>query len=145
MDFTIGIDIGGTNFRIGMVGRDGEIINFEKNSSRIFDKGDVIETLYLNISDYMKRYNAADSIKAIAIGLPSMVSKDKKTVISTPNLKGFDNIPFGDTLSKKLGIPVYVDRDVNFLLQMILLHWVFRKILLFSAFISEPALEMPFI
>ena len=35
MDFTIGIDIGGTNFRIGMVGRDGEIINFEKNSSRI--------------------------------------------------------------------------------------------------------------
>lgn len=87
MDFTIGIDIGGTNFRIGMVGRDGEIINFEKNSSRIFDKGDVIETLYLNISDYMKRYNAADSIKAIAIGLPSMVSKDKKTVISTPNLK----------------------------------------------------------
>ena len=76
MDFTIGIDIGGTNFRIGMVGRDGEIINFEKNSSRIFDKGDVIETLYLNISDYMKRYNAADSIKAIAIGLPSMVSKD---------------------------------------------------------------------
>jgi len=100
-----------------MVGRDGEIINFEKNSSRIFDKGDVIETLYLNISDYMKRYNAADSIKAVAIGLPSMVSKDKKTVISTPNLKGFDNIPFGDTLSKKLGIPVYVDRDVNFLLQ----------------------------
>lgn len=93
----------------------------------------------------MKRYNAADSIKAVAIGLPSMVSKDKKTVISTPNLKGFDNIPFGDTLSKKLGIPVYVDRDVNFLLQMILLHWVFRKILLFSAFISEPALEMPFI
>lgn len=117
MDFTIGIDIGGTNFRIGMVGRDGEIINFEKNSSRIFDKGDVIETLYLNISDYVKRYNAADSIKAVAIGLPSMVSKDKKTVISTPNLKGFDNIPFGDTLSKKLGIPVYVDRDVNFLLQ----------------------------
>lgn len=91
----------------------------------------------------MKRYNASDSIKAVAIGLPSMVSKDKKTVISTPNLKGFDNIPFGDTLSKKLGIPVYVDRDVNFLLQMILLHWVFRKILLFSAFISEPALGMP--
>ena len=75
MDFTIGIDIGGTNFRIGMVGRDGEIINFEKNSSRIFDKGDVIETLYLNISDYMKRYNASDSIKAVAIGLPSMVSR----------------------------------------------------------------------
>ena len=49
MDFTIGIDIGGTNFRIGMVGRDGEIINFEKNSSRIFDKGDVIALSLIHI------------------------------------------------------------------------------------------------
>lgn len=38
MDFTIGIDIGGTNFRIGMVGRDGEIINFEKIRAEFLTK-----------------------------------------------------------------------------------------------------------
>ena len=65
----------------------------------------------------MKRYNAADSIKAVAIGLPSMVSKDKKTVISTPNLKGLIIYRSEIRSAKKLGIPVYVDRDVNFLLQ----------------------------
>ncbi|MEG2080320.1 MAG: ROK family protein, partial [Oscillospiraceae bacterium] len=113
MDYTIGIDIGGTNFRIGMVSKDGQIENFEKNSSRIFGSGDVIETLFLQISDYIKRYNAKDKIKAVAIGLPSMVSKDKKTVISTPNLKGFDNILFGDVLEEKLGFPIFIDRDVN--------------------------------
>ncbi|MEG1834841.1 MAG: allose kinase [Oscillospiraceae bacterium] len=117
MDYTIGIDIGGTNFRIGMVSKDGQIENFEKNSSRIFGSGDVIETLFLQISDYIKRYNAKDKIKAVAIGLPSMVSKDKKTVISTPNLKGFDNILFGDVLEEKLGFPIFIDRDVNYLLQ----------------------------
>lgn len=117
MDYTIGIDIGGTNFRIGMVKENGEIENFEKNSSRIFDKGNVVDILYTQINEYMRRYETAGKLKAVAIGLPSMVSKDKKTVISTPNLKGFDNIQFGDTLTEKLKIPVYLDRDVNYLLQ----------------------------
>lgn len=117
MNYTIGIDIGGTNFRIGMVGEDGEIFNFEKNSSRIFDKGDVVDTLYNQITEYIRRCDAKGKIRAVAIGLPSMVSKDKKTVYSTPNLKGFDNINIGDTLEAKLAFPVYIDRDVNFLLQ----------------------------
>ena len=30
MDYVIGIDIGGTNFRIGTVSEDGQLMNFEK-------------------------------------------------------------------------------------------------------------------
>lgn len=53
-------------------------------------------------------------ISAVAIGIPSIVSKDKKTVYSTPNLKGFDNINLGDPLSKYFGIPIFIDRDDKF-------------------------------
>ena len=115
-NYTIGIDIGGTNFRIGTVTEDGRVLNFEKNSSRVFDEGDVVETIYENIISYMKRYGITDSVKAVAVGIPSIVSKDKKVIISTPNLRGFNNIRFSDILGEKLGLPVYLDRDVNFLL-----------------------------
>ena len=64
----------------------------------------------------MDRYGIRDSVRAAAVGIPSIVSKDKKTIISTPNLKGFNNIRFSDKLQEKLGIPVFLDRDVNFLL-----------------------------
>ena len=114
---TIGIDIGGTNFRIGTVDENDEIQNFEKNSSRIFDNGNVVETMADAIKSYMARYGVTENVCAVGVGIPSMVSKDKRTIISTPNLKGFDNLRFADALEEKLSLPVYLDRDVNFLLQ----------------------------
>ena len=36
MKYALGIDIGGTNFRIGVIGENGELIGFEKKSSKIF-------------------------------------------------------------------------------------------------------------
>lgn len=116
-DFTLGIDIGGTNFRIGMVSSTGEIKNFVKKSSSVFSTGNAVDRLFHEITDYFDEFSCRDQVLAVAVGLPSMVSKDKKTVLSTPNLKGFDNVHFGNQLSDRLGIPVYLDRDVNFLLQ----------------------------
>lgn len=114
---TLGIDIGGTNFRIGTVDENGNIENFEKNSSRVFLRGDAEYMLLTEIEGYIGRYSLQNKISAAAIGLPSIISKDKTTVISTPNLKGFDNKKLSSQISKQLGFPVFVDRDVNFLLQ----------------------------
>src|SRR5699024_11373871 len=101
---TIGIDIGGTNFRIGTVDENDEIQNFEKNSSRIFDNGNVVETMADAIKSYMARCGVTENVCAVGVGIPSMVSKDKRTIISTPNLKGFDNLRFADALEEKLSL-----------------------------------------
>lgn len=116
-DYTIGIDIGGTNFRMGFVDENGEIDNFIKKSSRIFDDGNVVEILCAEIQSYINEFGKGKNILAAALGIPSIVSKDKRTILSTPNLKGFDNVQVGDTLSKRLGFKVFLDRDVNYLLQ----------------------------
>lgn len=114
---TLGIDIGGTNFRIGVVDSKGEVHSFEKNSSRVFDNGNVDKVICDEISSYIEKYNYKGKVSAVAIGLPSLISKDKKTVISTPNINGFDNLRLSDVIGERLNVPVYVDRDVNFLLQ----------------------------
>lgn len=133
MQVVIGIDIGGTNFRIGAVDCNGNIYNFEKKSSGILCTGDCITALYDEITKYIKEYNY-DDVKAITVGIPSIVSKDKKTVYSTPNLKGFDNINFVDPLSEKLNIPVILDRDVNFLLMNDIKNLNLDKSLLITGF-----------
>lgn len=117
MDYVIGIDIGGTNFRIGMVSEYGIVENFQKKSSSILTQGNSVESLAAEIQSYMEEYSAQDKVKAVAIGLPSIVSKDKKFIYSTPNLKGFDNLNLVDPLSERLQMPVFMDRDVNYLLQ----------------------------
>lgn len=116
MDYVIGIDIGGTNFRIGTVSADGKLMNFEKKSSRILVADGAVEGISKEIKQYIIRYDLEGKIKAVAIGVPSIVSKDKSFVYSTPNLKGIDNIDLGNLLSNHLNLPVYIDRDVNYLL-----------------------------
>ena len=42
MNYVIGIDIGGTNFRIGTVTEDGKLMNFERKSSRSLVSDDAV-------------------------------------------------------------------------------------------------------
>lgn len=116
MKYVIGIDIGGTNLRIGTVTRDGRLEYFEQKSSAALVSDDAIEKLGKEIKEYINRYKLEEKVEAIAIGVPSIVSKDKSFIYSTPNLKGIENLDLGNLLSTYLHIPVFIDRDVNFLL-----------------------------
>lgn len=115
--YVIGIDIGGTNFRIGMVTVDGNIHNFKIMSSSILTvNNDAIGNLTTCIRNYIEEFSYGDLL-AIAVGFPSTISKDKKVVYSTPNLDGFNNLNIVDPLEKEFDVPVFLDRDVNFLLK----------------------------
>ena len=76
--FALGIDIGGTNFRMGAVGGDGRIYTFTRTSSSIFSHGNAVEILKEEIKSYLKNSGFEGRIKAAAIGIPAIVSKDKK-------------------------------------------------------------------
>jgi len=112
----IGIDIGGTNFRIGYVDHDNELHHFEHKSITFITNGDVVANLASAIHDYTQRYDLTNRVDHITVGLPSIVSKDKSYVYSTPNLPSLNELDLGNLLRDAVGIPVYIDRDVNFLL-----------------------------
>ena len=112
--YILGIDIGGTNFRIGLVSQIYEITEFKIISIKELQKGNFIDNLIKQIEFYINLYK--EEIEAIGIGFPSIVSKDKKYVYSTPNIKNLDNINITDSLEKKLNIPIYINKDVNFLI-----------------------------
>lgn len=116
MKQVIGIDIGGTNFRIGSVSETGNLSCFEKQLSKKLNEQNAVEYLADEIQSYIKRYQLDGKVLAVTIGVPSIVSKDKSFMYSTPNLKGLENVNLGHRLESKLGISVTIDRDVNYLL-----------------------------
>ncbi len=115
--FALGIDIGGTNFRMGIVGGDGKIHSFTRTPSNVFSVGNAVEILLREIKVYLKQSGYEGRIKAAAAGIPATVSKDKKSVLSSPNLKAFDGVTISEDFESALGFSFYIDRDVNFLLQ----------------------------
>ena len=68
-DVTIGIDIGGTHFRIGTVAVDGSLSGFEKISSGKFGGGDGVSVLVDEVRGYMERWKPDGNVKAVTIGI----------------------------------------------------------------------------
>ena len=113
-EYILGLDIGGTNFRIGLVDSKYEVIDFKIKSISELKNGDFIKNIVSEIKEYIYKY--PKNIEAIGIGFPSIISKDKQIIYSTPNIENLNNIEIVKMLSKYIEIPIFIDRDVNFLM-----------------------------
>ncbi|MDR2752609.1 MAG: ROK family protein, partial [Clostridiales bacterium] len=60
--------------------------------------------------------NHEKDICGVSAGFPSTIDKDRKTLLSTPNIKGLNQVEAARILEEKLGVPAFVDKDVNCLL-----------------------------
>lgn len=116
-NLTLGIDIGGTNLRMGVVNEKGEILSFSREPSSAFTEENAKDVLCEKIENHLAENGFTGKIAAAAAGLPALMSRDKKTVLSAPNVKGFDGLQFDESFEQRLGFPVFADRDTNFLLQ----------------------------
>lgn len=115
----IGIDLGGTNLRIGAVTRANEMIAPSKiRSSIIADAENPIGKICEIIENYMKETGIRE-IEAISIGVPSSVSNDKETIICTTNIRNkkgevvFSDINIAKDIREYFHVPVFVNNDVN--------------------------------
>lgn len=115
--YILGIDIGGTNVRIGMVKEDGSLEHFEMHRSSELLLDEPLKKLGKFIKLYIKQNAINKYILGIVIGFPSTIDKSRKTVLSTPNINGLNDLNVVDYLEQLLGIRVMIDRDVNLNLQ----------------------------
>jgi len=109
----LGIDIGGTNFRIGIVREDGSLAKFEKvPTASVFCSGDVLGDL----AGFLKSASAGFPFDAVTIGFPATLNRDRTQVVQAPNIPFMEQVPVVDTLQAALGVPVLAERDVTFAL-----------------------------
>lgn len=122
-DYIIGIDIGGTNFRAGLVSSNGSVSNVQIMPSRFLGETD---DGVLRLIEFTEQYIGSLRIDGkiyVSVGIPGSVSADKKSTLSVPNIQNadgkyvFDNKEVVETMSQAIGVPVLINRDVNNLLQ----------------------------
>lgn len=113
--YILGVDIGGTNIRIGAIRKDGSLIHQKIDSSRqLFKTEGAVQAL----GDYLESFmlDSPGKLQGICIGFPGTVSKDKKTVLSIPHLSNFSGKNIGGILSERFGVPTICEHDVILLL-----------------------------
>ena len=111
----IGIDIGGTNFRVGAVGPEGDVQQFRKISVHdVFQSADPLADLLSFLRQYIPSTPAGQ--EAICIGFPATINRERTRVLQAPNLPAMENLPVVEYLTRELGIPVFIERDVTLVL-----------------------------
>lgn len=110
--YAIGIDLGGTNIKVGIVSQGGKIVSKTsiKTDAHLGPKA-VIKNIKKGITEILK--NNSFKISGIGIGAPGIVSTKKGIVQNPPNLPGWDEIALGSIIKKEFGIKVSVENDAN--------------------------------
>lgn len=110
-EFILGVDVGGTHIRYGLVDDKNEVIFASKirtiNNEVLFKEW---------LSELIKSEYKEYLIKSISIGLPGIVNPDENRIISLPNLNGFVNENFFLDLQQYLGVKVNIHKDTVHLL-----------------------------
>ncbi len=109
----IGIDLGGTTVKSGLVSASGEVL-YENRLPTLADQGPaaVIGQIEAGIRDIIA-WKGKPTIAAVGIGAPGVVD-DRGVVKAPPNLKGWDEVHLADEVAKRFpGHHVIVENDAN--------------------------------
>ena len=111
--YYIGIDIGGTNLKAGLVGNDGTLLASEKAPLSWSGTEDFVETLAtLSIQAAQKAGISQDEICAVGMGVPGEVDVKQGSILYTCNIP-LSDVPVAELFKKYLDVPVYLDNDAN--------------------------------
>jgi len=114
-DLVVGVDLGGTKILAAVVTADGKIMGQAKRKTKPETGTEsVIERIVKTVDDALASAKTLRSeVRAVGIGAPGPIDPDTGTVLMAPNLNGWENVPLAKTLSEQLGMPVFLDNDVN--------------------------------
>lgn len=111
--YAIGIDVGGTNTKFGVVNREGEILVQDRIKTN--DKEsvhDFIESLSAKLKPMIEAYGGTQAFQGIGMGAPN-ANYYKGTIEYAANLKWKGIIPMAELLEKEFGMPVKMTNDAN--------------------------------
>ena len=110
----VGVDVGGTNVRMGAVDRNTVLRYDQIFNSRKLSRVDAVDNLLELTKSYLR--DLSQPVRALSLGFPSTLNKDRSALINTPNLKGFSNVPIRAIFEDALGIPIFINKDATMLL-----------------------------
>jgi len=109
----LGIDVGGTNTKFGVVNHRGQVLEKGKIKTDEYEKvEDFIDALYDVAQPLIEKYGTKENFDGIGVGMPNG-NYYKGTIEHAANLPWKGVIPFGSMIKDKFDLPCIVTNDAN--------------------------------
>jgi glucokinase len=112
-EYSIGVDLGGTNLRAAAIDGQGKLLDKIAGSTELQAGRDaVIDDMVQSIETLRARLGQHD-LRGVGIGLPGFILIDKGIIVGSNNMPEFENYPVRDEIEKRLGAKVILENDAN--------------------------------
>ncbi|WP_158858002.1 ROK family protein [Lunatibacter salilacus] len=111
--YFLGIDVGGTYVKIGLVKSDGEIVEFHKEDTSLMklEPEGFNEAFVKVVGKYLQKYT---QVSHVGIGIPGLISKDRNTTLEIPAISELNGFELGHRLKEQYpSIVFHLENDAN--------------------------------
>jgi glucokinase len=112
-DFSIGVDLGGTNLRIAAVSTEGRLLEKVGLSTKSAGPDHVIDEMCEAIHRLTSHYRANGKLIGAGIGIPGIIDLEAGVVRRSANLKGWEEYPVRQEIEKRLGARICLENDAK--------------------------------
>jgi glucokinase len=105
-DFSIGVDLGGTNLRIAAVSDEGKLLERVTLGTKLaLGRDHVIGEMCDAIQSLWDKYKATGRFLGAGIGVPGLIDMQTGMMRKAANLPGWENYPARAEIERRLGLP----------------------------------------
>src|SRR5712671_3513379 len=113
-DFSIGVDLGGTNLRIAAVGADGQLLEKVTLGTKVaLGRDHVIAEMCEAIQRLSAQYRSEGLFLGAGIGIPGIIDMETGMLRKSANLPGWSDYPVRAEIERRLGALVFLENDAN--------------------------------
>ena len=113
-EFSIGVDLGGTNLRAAAISRSGKMLGKISGQAKLSAGRDaVMQDIAAAIHQLEEQ--TSGSLAGVGIGVPGFILMSEGKIIGSNNLQEFEHFPFRDEIERLLGggARVILENDAN--------------------------------
>ena len=109
MAYSIGVDVGGTKVLGGVVNEHGTVLAHARRDTPRQGGAALTQAIADVALELMKDFE----VESVGISAAGFVSSDRKTMLATPNIAGWNGVNLDEELGTLIGLPLVIENDAN--------------------------------
>jgi glucokinase len=106
----LGIDLGGTAFKLGLLTTAGELLESSSHPTPPQSAGEILDALERAGKNLLSSH-ADRELTGVGIGVPGHVAPESGEILNCPNLQALNGVNAGERLAAAFGVPARVAND----------------------------------
>jgi glucokinase len=105
----VGLDIGGTSVKAGLVDETGRILESRRSPTSIDD----LNAFVSNLTELIREFQKSAAIDAVGIGVPGLRSAKTHAIETSPNIPCLKNVNLEQVLAEQVHVRCVSENDAN--------------------------------